>query len=148
MEHRWGMRHALEITVRLDARPQRLTFGRLRNASSSGAYVETGTAPALFSRICVELEWGMYRRNELRRIAAYVVRHDAWGIGLEWQEFAPAAILELIESARIEKARERNPGPAPASVRSARDQSRCAPASPAYTPSPAVRTDTPTTIHA
>lgn len=134
MEHRWGVRHSLELPVRLDARPHRLAFGRLLNASSSGAYIETDAAPPLFSRVCVELEWGVFRRSEFRRVAAYVVRHDGCGIGLEWQDFAPAAILELIEQ------RGR--------LAPARNQSRCAPASPPYTPSPAVSSDTPTTIHA
>ncbi len=140
MEHRWGVRHSIELPVRLDARPNRLTFGRLLNASSSGAYIETDAAPPLFSRVCVELEWGVFHRTESRRLAAYVVRHEEGGIGLEWQEFAPAAILELIERGLAQDARERQ--------RIRAGQSRWAPASPPYTPSPAVSTDTPITIHA
>jgi hypothetical protein len=55
MEHRWGVRHLLDVSVRLDGRPQVLTFVRLKDASSSGAYIETRAAPPMLSRIWVEL---------------------------------------------------------------------------------------------
>jgi hypothetical protein len=98
LEHRWGTRRPLDLAVRLDWRPHLLALGRLRNASASGAYVETCAAPPLMSRIHIELEWGHLRRDEPHRIPAYVVRADSAGIGLEWCAFAPIAILTMIES--------------------------------------------------
>jgi hypothetical protein len=100
MEHRWGTRHPLETSVRLDARPHRLTPACLRNASSSGAYLETDAAPPLWTRICVELERGIFA-DDARRIDAFVIRRDERGIGIEWCEFGPPAILELIESVQV-----------------------------------------------
>ena len=98
VEHRWGTRHVLDVLIRLDARPHLLAFARLRNASSSGAYVEVAAAPPLMTRIHIELDWESLRRDEPHRIAAYVVRDDGAGIGLEWCEFAPRPILALMES--------------------------------------------------
>lgn len=101
MEHRWGTRHSIGLPVRLDARPRVLAFARLLNASSSGAYVETRAAPPLMACVHVELDWGSFHRDEPHRIPAYVVRTDSAGIGLEWCDFAPMAILELIEGQRL-----------------------------------------------
>ncbi|HEX5460932.1 MAG TPA: PilZ domain-containing protein [Steroidobacteraceae bacterium] len=98
MEHRWGVRHPLDVSVRLDGRPHLPTFARLKNASSSGAYLETRTAPPMLSQVWVELGWD--RRDDSKRIAAYVVRTDQDGIGLEWCDFAPRAIVALIERSR------------------------------------------------
>ena len=105
MEHRWGVRHLLDVSVRLDGRPQVLTFARLKDASSSGAYIETRTAPPMLSQVWVELDWD--RRNDSSRIAAYVVRTAQGGVGLEWCDFAPRAILALIGRSRRLVARDR-----------------------------------------
>lgn len=99
MEHRWGIRHPLELSVRLEGLPNLLTFARLRNVSSSGAYIETRAAPALDSRIWVELGLRSGSGEGRRRILAYVVRRDERGIGLEWSEFAPRAVLALMTTA-------------------------------------------------
>src|SRR6185437_7064413 len=105
MEHRWGVRRLLDISVRLDGRPQLLTFARLKDASSSGAYVETRIAPPMLSRVWMELDWD--RRDDSKRIAACVVRTQQDGVGLEWCDFAPRAILALIERSRRLVARDR-----------------------------------------
>ena len=105
MEHRWGVRHSLDTSVRLDRRPQLLTFARLKNASSSGAYVETRVAPPMLSRVWIELDWD--HRNDSKRVAACVVRTEQDGIGLEWCDFAPRAVLALIERSRRLVARDR-----------------------------------------
>ena len=98
MEHRWGKRHAIDLPVRLDARPHVLALARLSDASSSGAYLKTRAAPPPMTRVHVELKLGSFRREEPYRIPAYVVRADDTGVGLEWCEFAPAPILALIEN--------------------------------------------------
>ncbi|MGH8316716.1 MAG: PilZ domain-containing protein [Steroidobacteraceae bacterium] len=107
MEHRWGTRHSLDVSVRLDGRPQLLTFARLKNASASGAYVETRSGPAMLSRVWVEIDGHLHCRNDFNRVAAYVVRKDEQGVGLEWCDFAPRAILALIERPRRLVARGR-----------------------------------------
>ncbi|MGH8290446.1 MAG: PilZ domain-containing protein [Steroidobacteraceae bacterium] len=107
MEHRWGIRQFLDASVRFDGRPQLLTFARLKNASASGAYVETQAGLAMLSRVWVEIDWHLHCLNDSNRVAAYVVRKDEQGVGLEWCNFAPRAILALIERPRRLVARGR-----------------------------------------
>lgn len=100
MEHRWGSRHSLEIPVRLEGLPISLAPAKLRNVSSSGAYLETKAAPALDSRVMMELECRLTGAPDSRcRVQAYVVRRDERGVGVEWCEFAPRHVLELIAAA-------------------------------------------------
>ncbi len=107
VEHRWGERSVINVPVRLDARPHALAFGRLRDASVSGAYIETAFELPLWTRISVELDWGRFQRDETRRVAAYVARRDAGGIGLEWCELAPRPIVSLIRRRAALLARSR-----------------------------------------
>lgn len=99
MEHRWGLRHLLDMSVRLEGLSNLLEFARLRNVSSSGAYIETGAAPALDSRILLELGCRQSPGGGRCRLPAYVVRRDERGIGIEWCEFAPRPVLTLIATA-------------------------------------------------
>lgn len=111
MEHRWGTRQLLDVSVGLEGLP---SFARLRNVSSSGAYLETRASPALDSRVLLELRCGLGRDGGRCRVAAYVVRRDERGIGVEWCEFAPQPVLALITSALqaadMFEARERRAG--------------------------------------
>lgn len=111
MEHRWGLRYSLDMSVRLEGHPNLLAFARLRNVSSSGAYIETGAAPALDSRILLELGCRPRPGDSRCRIPAYVARRDERGIGVEWCEFAPQSVLTLIATAwqALSPARERKP---------------------------------------
>lgn len=96
MEHRWGRRVSTSVVVRIDARPGVLVVGRLRNASLSGGYVEGVPPLPLLACVHVELEWGARQRQETGRVRAHVVRSDSGGLGVEWAEFAPAAIRTLM----------------------------------------------------
>lgn len=107
MEHRWGIRQPLEVDVKFYVRPAHPVTGRLLNASSSGGYVATSVTMPIMTRVHVTLGWDDPQRGSRDRIAAYVVRSDARGIGLEWQEFAPAPVLALIDALK--------PAPPPAS---------------------------------
>jgi hypothetical protein len=95
MEHRWGNRQTLDVCVTLYVESKLPSIGRLLNASSSGAYVATNAILPNLTRVRVVI--GRERsRPGARRIPAYVVRADGRGIGIEWQEFAPAGVLALI----------------------------------------------------
>src|SRR5579871_4792569 len=96
MEHRWGRRVTTGVVVRLDARPGVLTVGKLQNASLSGGYVEGVPTLPLLTCVHLELEGGYGKRLETGCVRAHVVRSDPGGLGLEWAEFAPAAIRTLI----------------------------------------------------
>jgi hypothetical protein len=95
MEHRWGRRASLWTAVQLRSEHEGAS-GRVRDASASGAFVETRLRATPGSRIDIEFRGAW--------IAASVVRTDEDGIGLEWYEFAPAAIVETLE--RLHELRE------------------------------------------
>jgi hypothetical protein len=97
MEHRWGIRRKLDAGVKLYVRSRHPVSGRLLNASSSGGYVATGAPLPIMTRVHITLGCGNRLSHGRHRIAAYVVRSDARGIGLEWQEFAPVPVLALID---------------------------------------------------
>lgn len=67
MEHRWGIRHLLDVSVRLEGLP---SFARLRNVSLSGAYLETRAAPALDSRVLHSRHVNTGRAPRLCRLRA------------------------------------------------------------------------------
>ncbi|HZF24659.1 MAG TPA: PilZ domain-containing protein [Steroidobacteraceae bacterium] len=87
MEHRWGERIATRAAVRLHCAKWDAA-GHLKDASLSGAFVHTRLQVPAWTQIEVEL-------SEVR-IAAYVVRVAADGLGIEWSEFAPPVIRELL----------------------------------------------------
>jgi hypothetical protein len=105
MEHRWGLRRTLDVGVKLYGQANVPTSGRMLNASASGAYIAMGARLAAMSRVHVAFEGSPPGGGGRPRIAAYVVRSDARGIGIEWQEFAPDPVLALIERVQAFPAR-------------------------------------------
>ena len=98
MEHRWGERFPVELTVRLHSGSTTILNSRLANASVSGALIETDIRLPVFSHVIIEFD--VARRSGItgQRVPAYVVRHAPAGLGLEWQEFAPRPIVSLLET--------------------------------------------------
>lgn len=101
MEHRWGQRVPVGTEVRLVCRPSAVGAGWLRDASMSGAYVATDLDVPLYSRLRVELDVRASNgRSATRRLAAYVVRRDAAGLGIEWHVLAPAELEDFLTDGR------------------------------------------------
>lgn len=98
MEHRWGIRRTLSVGVRVYTPHGPPKFGRLLNASASGAYVAIGAMPSIMARVQIALGWDSLQRGGRHRIAAYAVRTDGRGIGIEWQDFAPAPVIALLQA--------------------------------------------------
>ena len=96
MEHRWGERVGVDLPVRLTANPFSVRHGRLTNMSVSGASIEADFDLRPLSRIQVVIEMPHKTRCEAPSIAAYVTRSTKTGIGIEWCEFAPPVISELL----------------------------------------------------
>ena len=96
MEHRWGIRRTLNVGVKLYVRGSLPRFGRLLDASVSGGYVAMSPPLPVMSRVRVALGWGQFHRGGRLPIAAYVVRADAHGIGIEWQVLAPLPMRALM----------------------------------------------------
>lgn len=112
MEHRWGERVPLSIPVRLTGYPFSVRVGRLTNLSVSGAQIKADFEVRLLSRIHVAIELPQRSKHEAPTITAYVTRKFRDGIGIEWCEFAPNAVGELLRSAaarRYARARKADP---------------------------------------
>ncbi len=98
MEHRWGERVEVDIPVRLTAQPFCVRAARLTDLSLSGAFINAGFDLRELSRIQVVIEPPLLFKYETPIIAAYVARKFKDGIGVEWCEFAPQAVIQLIRS--------------------------------------------------
>ncbi len=98
MEHRWGERVGVDVAVRITAHPFAVRRGRLVNVSVSGASITADFGLRPLSRIEVVVDTLPRARCEAPSIAAYVTRVSKDSIGIEWCEFAPPAITELLQS--------------------------------------------------
>jgi hypothetical protein len=95
VEHRCGQRKALDEVVRLSVSPNAVSVARLRNLSTSGAFVQTALHPPLLAPLEMTLD---VRPGSVAptRLQAHVVRVTADGVGIEWDEFAPDAVCALL----------------------------------------------------
>lgn len=96
MEHRWGERVAVRLTVELSYGSSSPVVGSLENVSSSGAFVHTDGRGPPRGPVEVIFPDRSAGRGRTERIAAYVVRETETGVGIEWCEFAPRVVRELI----------------------------------------------------
>jgi len=92
MEHRWGTRVELVAPAKLMT-GEGLCDGVLRNASLSGAYIETSARPALLSRVSLRPDsaGGQW-------LDGWVVRIENAGVAVEWLDpplHAVAILLSL-----------------------------------------------------
>lgn len=99
MEHRWGERFPVDLAVRIAARAFPVRAGHLVNLSLSGAAVELGFDVRVLSRIRLALLMRHRFAHATRVINAYVARSYPGGIGLEWCEFAPEPVVDLLRVA-------------------------------------------------
>lgn len=98
MEHRWGERVRVDIAVRITAHPFAVRHGRLTNLSVSGASIKADFDLRPLSRIQVVIELPHRTRCEAPSISAYVTRNSRDSIGIEWCEFAPPVVGELLQT--------------------------------------------------
>lgn len=96
MEHRWGERVAVRMTVELSWGSSPPVAGDLENLSSSGAFVRTAGGGPPRGPVQVILRRDTFGRQRSVRLAAYVVRESEAGVGIEWCEFAPRLVRELV----------------------------------------------------
>lgn len=96
MEHRWGERFAVRMTVELSSGSSLPVAGSLENVSASGAFVRTEERGPPRGPVVVVLRQEISDRVRSARLAAYVVRETESGVGIEWCQFAPRAIRELM----------------------------------------------------
>ncbi len=113
MEHRWGERFAVDVAVRLGTRPYSVRTGRLLDVSVSGGNIAIGTDLRVLSRVQIALVLPGRFAQATPLISAYVARRHRDGVGVEWCEFAPEAVLELLRSSPRRKRLRRLSPPDP-----------------------------------
>jgi len=97
MDNRLGQRIDLHLDIQLICtRPQKVSHGRLRNLSRSGALIECEELQ-LYSLIHVLMPPTGEQSEAEQEISAYVTRISNEGGGVEWCEFAPPRIAQLLQ---------------------------------------------------
>jgi hypothetical protein len=97
MEHRWGRRVRVDIDVQILADPASAGWGRVRDISISGGFIETALKIPVLSTL--ELTVPAAGRTAARILSAVVVRSDVDGVGVEWLDGESDVICALIEEA-------------------------------------------------
>jgi len=95
-ERRWGVRLEVDLAVKLEVAQGRTAAARMRNASVSGALIECATEFPVFTPLRVEIQ-PIDRTREPLHLTARVVRAEHPWLGVEWREFEPQPIAELLE---------------------------------------------------
>ena len=83
LEHRWGRRAKCRARVRLSTSAGITGSGRIRNISSSGAFIETAAELPLYVKVDLVI-FGNESAVHPVELAATVVRVEGDGIGVEW----------------------------------------------------------------
>jgi hypothetical protein len=96
VEHRWGKRVSLDLTVTLDWGVSKGLAGRLRDVSLSGGYIQRVRLIPLWAEVYVELQGLTGTQGESDRVKGYVVRSEPNGVALEWADFAPRAVRRIV----------------------------------------------------
>ena len=96
---RFGQRVTLEVPVRLGVAARQLGRGTIRNASISGALIETSLELPLHSNLIVTLTLPDGDAAVTRELRACVRRIDPAGIGVEWQDMGSVDISDLLARA-------------------------------------------------
>jgi hypothetical protein len=97
MEHRWGQRITFEVPVTVAVAGRVLGRGILRNASISGALIETSLELPVFSNLVVSLVPIGDGASPACNLEASVVRCAPGRIAVEWRDMACASIVALLE---------------------------------------------------
>jgi hypothetical protein len=95
MEHRWGIRRRCRARVCISAGAGISGAARVRNVSTSGAFLETALPLPLFSQLSIAVlgDDGPAHRIEF---AAAVVRTEPGGVGIEWCEPVAGSICRML----------------------------------------------------
>jgi len=98
--HRWGQRIAVDIPVEVATQVSPTFHGHLKNLSLSGALLEADHELRLHAHVEVNIKLPEARHNAIR-IMACVTRVLNGAAGVEWREFAPDAVRDLLRSPSI-----------------------------------------------
>ena len=95
---RFGQRVSLKVPVGLTVAGQPGS-GVIRNASISGALIETALDLPLHTNLLVTLTIPDGNARAVRELSACVVRVEAHGVGVEWRDMGSVDITDLLARA-------------------------------------------------
>jgi hypothetical protein len=96
MEHRLGSRVPVRETVRVRTAEGELDEAVMTDISLSGAFVQARIHPPNLAPVYVTLADSRRPPSGGAVVKAQVVRNSAEGFGIEWWQFAPAAIMKRV----------------------------------------------------
>jgi hypothetical protein len=99
-ESRWGERVTVNIPVQVSADAFAGADGCMKNLSLSGALMKADVDLRLHSLIEVSIKMPSQSQSA-EAITAYVSRRVKEGVGVEWCEFAPSVVKDLLRSPSI-----------------------------------------------
>jgi hypothetical protein len=99
-ESRWGDRVRVNIPVQVSAKALAGADGCMKNLSLSGALVKSDVDLGLHALIHVSIKMPPPSQRAAA-ITAYVSRKVKDGVGVEWCEFAPGVVKDLLRSPSI-----------------------------------------------
>jgi hypothetical protein len=94
---RWSRRIPVDIPVQVAAVGSPTIHGHLKDLSLSGALLTTDHALPLHAYIEISIK-PLETGHDTVKVMARVTRNLEGGVGLEWCEFAPSAVTDLLRS--------------------------------------------------
>ena len=98
MEHRWGERIQVALPVRVKAHRFSVRDGWLTDLSVSGALVRADIESRMLSRIKVAIVLPLWPKHDSPVLEAYIARKHKHAVGIEWCEFAPDSVRQLLRA--------------------------------------------------
>jgi hypothetical protein len=98
--HRWGQRIAADIPVLLAACALPAFHGHLKSLSLSGALVETDQELPLHAFVAISVKLPAMGESATM-LMARVTRYLKGAVGVEWCEFAPRIVRDLLRSPSV-----------------------------------------------
>ena len=99
-ESRWGDRVNVNIPIHVSVDALAEADGCMKNLSLSGALMKANVDVGLHSLIEVSIKVPLPSQRA-EAVPAYVSRRTKEGVGVEWCEFAPSVIKDLLRSPSI-----------------------------------------------
>jgi PilZ domain len=100
LEHRWGERVCVNIPVRVSAAAQARAGGCVKNLSLSGAFMKSDCELRLHALIEVRIRLPPPASCSAV-VEAHVSRKIDEGVGIEWCEFAPSIVKDLLRDPSV-----------------------------------------------
>jgi PilZ domain-containing protein len=108
MDHRWGHRIAVDLPIRvMHPGISRCEPGTLSNVSLGGALIMSPLDSTVGSRLQLSITIASGEDSYESVIDAYLVRRSEPGLGIEWAEFAPMEVIDLVRAVPPDAEQER-----------------------------------------